>query len=91
MKATSSRRQPKVRLDAEAGAADPLARLQPAWQTGAGPRPMSPVAVAAGTAGPDPTLRPRSTLAWVLFAFHVLPLVLVMSEVGLLGELKALR
>ena len=59
---------------------------------GAGPRPMSPVAVAAGTAGPlDPTLRPRSTLAWVLFAFHVLPLVLVMSEVGLLGELKALR
>ena len=53
---------------------------------------MSPVAVAAGTAGPlDPTLRPRSTLAWVLFAFHVLPLVLVMSEVGLLGELKALR
>ena len=53
---------------------------------------MPPVAAAAGPAAPPgQSLLPRSILAWVLFGFHVLPLLLIMAEVGLLGKLMALR
>jgi len=53
---------------------------------------MPPVAMAAGTAPPPSrSILPRSTLSWVLFGFHVLPLLIISAEVELPGRLMALR